>query len=508
MTTRTAVRAIAAFALAAGVAGGPATGRAGEPNETGKTTAGAQAKRAREPVPDGDVTAAVERQLQRDALVPFDGIDVDTAAGIVALSGTVDSLLAKDRAAAVARGTRGVRAVVNELTVRAPGRTDEQVRADVVQALAADPAADSFELAAAAEGGTVTLTGTVDSWAERRVSEQVARGVRGVTAVRNRITVDTQTERGDAEVAADVRTRLAWDRSIDDAKIDVRVTDGTVTLTGTVGSAAERWRALGAGWVAGTKAVNGDGLKVDEWWDRAGLRRTPAGGPSDADIKEAVRDAFVLDPRVLSFKPTVRVVNGVVTLTGTVDNLAAKRAAGSDARNVVGVRNVWNLLKVRPAVSRADADIARDVRTALTRDPYVDRYEVTVKAFGGYVYLTGAVDSYTARARVGDIAARVNGVKRVRNFLTVERPVMTADVPDISTSDIRTREAIKDEMWWSPFVDADEVVVTVRDGVATLNGFVDTWSERPAAPENAFVGGARRVINELKVRSGPDYERP
>jgi osmotically-inducible protein OsmY len=49
---------------------------------------------------------------------------------------------------------------------------------------------------------------------------------------------------------------------------------------------------------------------------------------------------------------------------------------------------------------------------------------------------------------------------------------------------------IEDQLWWSPFVDANEVTVEVEDGVATLSGTADSWSERGAARDNAYDGGA------------------
>ena len=58
-------------------------------------------------------------------------------------------------------------------------------------------------------------------------------------------------------------------------------------------------------------------------------------------------------------------------------------------------------------------------------------------------------------------------------------------------------------MWWSPFVDEDEVNVEVEDGVATLTGTVDHWGEWKAAEDNAFDGGAWKVRNKLEVRHAP-----
>jgi osmotically-inducible protein OsmY len=54
-------------------------------------------------------------------------------------------------------------------------------------------------------------------------------------------------------------------------------------------------------------------------------------------------------------------------------------------------------------------------------------------------------------------------------------------------------------MFWSPFVDANQVRVKVDAGIATLEGKVDDYAEMHAAVENAFEGGATRVDNRLRV---------
>ena len=48
-------------------------------------------------------------------------------------------------------------------------------------------------------------------------------------------------------------------------------------------------------------------------------------------------------------------------------------------------------------------------------------------------------------------------------------------------------------------MDEDQVNVTVFDGVVALNGNVETWSERKAAEDNAYEGGAKKVVNNLTV---------
>lgn len=470
-------------------------------------------------IKDAEITLALEGRLARDRATPADRIDVRTDEGVVRLRGTVDNLLAQERAAALARTLKGVRAVVNQIEVKPASRSDDAIRQDVEGAMLLDPAADGYEVAVKASGGKVTLTGTVQSWAEKQLAGEIARGVKGVRQVENDLEIEYKRQRPDHEIRADVQARLASDVWLDDGLIDVTVEGGKVTLSGTVGSAAEKTRASGRAWVAGVKEVAVAGLKVDQWWQRDRLRRKgPSAYRSDEQIEKAVKDAFFYDPRVVSFRPTVSVSGGVVTLTGTVDNLKAKQAAEQDARDTRGVRRVKNYLKVRPANKPpSDAELARSIRSALLWDPYVSGYEVRVTVSDGRARLSGTVDSYYEKWRAGDVAARINGVVGVSNHLYVDYdlpPIRGPYYPDTyrydspvlqsRLDDEEIRDDVRAELWWSPFVDANQVRVSVEAGVATLTGTVDSDRERRAAVENALEGGARNVVNNLKVREGND----
>jgi osmotically-inducible protein OsmY len=426
--------------------------------------------------------------------VPAHLIDVNTRDGIVTLSGWVDNLLAKERAGEIAESVKGVRAVVNRIAITTV-RPDGEILTDVRAAFQADPATDSYEISTIVKDGVVTLFGTVDSWPERWLSARVATGVRGVKAVTNELTVEPQAKRPDHEIAADIRRRLAADVWVDERAIDVTVKEGEVTLSGTVGSAAEKTRAALDAWVAGVAAVHDGELQVD-WRARNSARREhPYAIRTDEEITQALYDALRYDPRVLAFQPEVKVVNGVVTLTGTVDNLAAKRAAAADAKNTVGVRRVRNYLRVRPVNLVPDAELVKHIKAALQRDPYVERYEVIVSVVNGKAYLSGVVDSQFEKGQAEDVASRVAGVIAVDNNITV------ALSPPLK-SDWEIRQDIRDELRWSPYVDSDRIAVSVKDGVATLRGLVDDWAERRAAVENAYEGGALSVRDELTLKGG------
>jgi len=488
-------------------------------------TAGAGGVLGAEPLNDAEVTDAVDDELIMDQAVPAGYIDAATVDGIVTLTGSVNNILAKDRAAKIAATVKGVRGVVNRIDVLAPYRSDVEIDEDVEDALLWDPVTESWEVDASVADGVVTLSGTVDSWQEKQLAAKVAKGVRGVKGIDNDLAVDYETDRTDTELQEEIADALHWDAYVDDALIDVSVNDGDVTLSGTVGSLAEKNRAYGEAWVAGVTSVSTDDLEVKYWARDERLRKDKYVTRTAQEIRDAVKDAFLYDPRVMSFKIDVDPDGGYVTLRGTVDNLKAKRAAAQDARSVVGVWSVNNKIKVRPGTP-SDERIEDNVEAAMIRDPYVDRYELTVSVVDGEVYLYGDVDSTFEKSQADDVAARQVGVVDVNNFLTVNDPAELGYDPytddwylydydwyddtgrTTTKSDWEIEDDIESQLFWSPFVDSDEVNVDVEDGTAQLTGTVDTWSERAAATENALEGGAVVVDNDLMVDYGPDYYIP
>ncbi|MBD3332909.1 BON domain-containing protein, partial [candidate division GN15 bacterium] len=438
---------------------------------------------AQDEMTDADITLAVMDALTYDPGVSGYLVDVETDNGIVTLSGSATNLLAKRRAARLAETIKGVRSVVNNITVKSLDRPDMEVRDDVVDALAANPATDTWEIEVTASDGVVELNGVVNSWYEKQLAAKVTRSVRGVMEVDNELGLDYEEDRPAAEIAAEVREKLRWDELVDDALITVEVDDNEVTLSGTVGSAAEKRYAISDAWVDNVEAVDAEDLEVADWARDERFRTDKYVPKSDEEVAGAIRDALFYDPRVASFDVEVSVNNGVVTLSGVVDNLKAKRAASQVASNTVGVWTVKNQMSVRPAEPMTDAMVAADVRQALLRDPYVNRYDIDVTVDNGIAYLNGDVDTFFEKAQADDVAAQVNGVVAVENNLDVqdEAEPLTFDpyvdydwwylgdydwytFPNARytvLSDWEIKEEIEDEFFWSPFVDSEEVTVSV-----------------------------------------------
>ena len=447
-----------------------------------------------ESIEDEDISRAVETELVLDEAVPAHLIDVETIRGVVTLSGSVSNVLARRRAEEVAGSIKGVRSIVNDIDVKPIARSDEAVARDVEAALLEDPAADSYEVDVSVNSGLVRLSGTVQSWQENQLAEKVALGVKGVTEVDNDLIIEYETKRSDYEIKKDVESRLKWDKWIEHALIDVKVNNGEVSLSGTVGTPQQRRRARSDAWVTGVDKVE-DSLKV-RTWARSSLERTsPVGLRSDAEIAKAVKDAFVYDPRVVSFNIDVEVDYGVVTLSGIVEDLAAKRAAKETAQNTVGALRVKNHLKVRPPEVPSNDVLEQRVSNSLSRNPYVEIYEVDVDAANGLIYLSGDVTTSFEKEEAARVAEKVKGVVAVQNNIDYNRQWEWK-------TDWNIAEDVRDQMWWSPYVEEEQVSVTVENGIVTLRGKVDSWSEFHYAEDNAYEGGAKDVINKLRVKGG------
>jgi osmotically-inducible protein OsmY len=181
---------------------------------------------------------AVQRQLDWDARVDPSGIGVTAHAGVVTLTGYVDSYVGKLAAERAARRVRGVRGVANDVEVRLRfERVDPDLAADAVRAL--DLRATVPEsVQVIVHNGYVTLTGTAPTLFHSAEAEKAVRYIRGVRGIRNRIRVIPQASA--ARTSQDIADALTRAAGVHGGGIEVRVADGVVTLTGSVATWNDR----------------------------------------------------------------------------------------------------------------------------------------------------------------------------------------------------------------------------------------------------------------------------
>jgi len=207
--------------------------------------------------------------------------------------------------------------------------------ADVGDELFWDPKVDSTAIAASADGGKVTLRGTVGSLREKREAQKAAQRVFGVISVDNQLQVRLMNDdkRADAELRGDVLQALMLD-SIVPKTVDAKVEDGFVTLTGKANWQYQRDEAdFVVSNIVGTLDV----------FDEIELEYPT---PDRGDVKESIKKAFKRNAALDAKDLDVSTDNGSVTLKGTVSSWAEHDEAVDAAWAAPGVSTVHDHLTV------------------------------------------------------------------------------------------------------------------------------------------------------------------
>jgi osmotically-inducible protein OsmY len=212
----------------------------------------------------------------------------------------------------------------------------------------------------------------------------------------------------DSSLQQAVLDELNWQPSVKAANIGVTAKDGVVTLTGHVGSYAEKWAAeRAAGSVFGVKAV-AEELEVRYPFERK---------EDDADIAQRALQVLSWDTEVPKDKVKVKVEKGLVTLSGNLDWHYQRSAAESDVRKLHGVIGLNNQIVIKP---RVQASNVRDkIKAALKRKAQIEADHITVTTDGSKVTLGGNVDTWYERSLAERTAWSAPGVTQVENRLTV-----------------------------------------------------------------------------------------
>jgi len=113
---------------------------------------------------------------------------------------------------------------------------DKDLRRHVLEELEFEPAIDAAHIGVVADSGIVTLSGHVESYAEKLVAEKAARRVRGVKAIANEVKVRFPEDKktADDEIARRAVNILHWSATVPEGTVAVKVQDGWIGLSGQV----------------------------------------------------------------------------------------------------------------------------------------------------------------------------------------------------------------------------------------------------------------------------------
>lgn len=205
-------------------------------------------------------------------------------------------------------------------------------------------------------------------------------------------------------------------------------------------------------------------------------------------VERELRDAEGLDGESIQ----VTMDDGMVALSGAVDNLLAHNHAIRVAASVRGVRAIDDDITVRPT-ERSDTEIERDVDTALALDPATEHWEIDPLVSDGEVILRGSVESLAEKSLASRVAESVRGVRGVDNRIVIDYPA--------ERSDREIAHDVTQVLLWNTSVDSGSIDIEVEDDVVTLSGQVDSLYEKNQASRLAEVIGAKEVdVSNLQVR--------
>lgn len=214
-------------------------------------------------------------------------------------------------------------------------KSDVQLRDDVLAELKWDPIVNATDVGVIVKDGVVTLTGHIASFAEKYAAERVAQRVDGVKALAVELTVKLTSahERSDAEIASAVESAIEWNSLVPKGKVHPTVEKGWITLNGEVEWDYQRRAAEGSlrnllGVIGVTNLV-----KVKP-------------RVSATDIETKIQDALVRQASREARRIDVVVDGAQVTLEGTVNSWAERRAAQGVAWAAPGVSTVINHLHI------------------------------------------------------------------------------------------------------------------------------------------------------------------
>lgn len=215
--------------------------------------------------------------------------------------------------------------------------------------------------------------------------------------------------RTDLSIKENVLEELQWQPNIDEIQIGVIVKDGIVTLSGIVDSYVKKQEAeMAARSVVGVKGVAED-IEV---------KYGTTSAKSDTKIATAAVNALKCDISVPENKVQLQVDNGWVYLNGEVEWDFEKNAAKKAIENLTGVRYVMNNIVLKNTVN--PIDIKEKIKKAFERSADIDAGNITVKADGHTIKLTGKVRSMKEKDKAKTTAYYAPGVWRVENKLEVE----------------------------------------------------------------------------------------
>ena len=221
----------------------------------------------------------------------------------------------------------------------------------------------------------------------------------------------------------------------------------------------------------------------------------------DSRIESSARKTYVFVTYLQGDYIKIQSREGVVTLTGQVTDSSHKALARDTVAGLPGVKNVEDRLEVRgnPA-EYSDAWLRDRVKATLLLQRSVSASATEVEVKDGVVLLRGAAESQAQKELTAEYARDVDGVREVRNEMSVTEPPRRGRTAGEKIDDASVTSLVKMTLLYHRSSSALHTEVRTRRGVVTLTGKAGSVAQLNLAGRLARnVHGVKEVRNRMSV---------
>lgn len=229
----------------------------------------------------------------------------------------------------------------------------------------------------------------------------------------------------------------------------------------------------------------------------------PRAAEVDDRIEASFKESYVYQTWLKDDAIDTDVDKGVISLTGTVADETHKALAEETAANLPGVTRVDSklLAKAEATAENADEWMGRKVKLALLFHRNVSIRKTTVDVKEGVVTLTGEAASLAQKELTAEYASDVEGVKAVKNEMTVST---TPEPPERSVGekidDASVTAQVKTALCTHRSTSALKTKVMTRNGEVTVTGIAKNAAEKSLVTKLVFdTQGVTSVKNEMTI---------
>jgi hyperosmotically inducible protein len=224
---------------------------------------------------------------------------------------------------------------------------------------------------------------------------------------------------------------------------------------------------------------------------------------TDDRIESSAKNSYVFKSYLKGDSIKAASKDGAVILTGTVAEASHKSLAENTVESLPGVKSVDNQLKIKgesPA-EHSDGWLSTKVKTTLLFHRHVSASGTDVFVKDGVVSLRGEASSLAQKELTAEYAKDVEGVKEVKNEMTIAKtPAKPDETMGEKIDDASITAQVKSSLMSHRSTSALKTKVATTDGVVTVSGIAKNDAEKTLVTKLVTdINGVISVINNMTI---------